>query len=163
MRAEREEAKKAVWLHVLNWASLAFPILFIVYYFIIRADLPGQVAVHYNFEGKADRWGSPVVYPIIAFLGFLISLGLVLLQRIPHKHNYPVKLTEQNAPVLYQRSNELLGTVAIVISAGMVSLLYQSLSIALNRAAYIGITLGTFIIALLAVILIGIYRIKKSA
>jgi uncharacterized membrane protein len=163
MVSKGQEVKTAGWLKTLNWISLAIPLIFIVYYFIIQADLPSQVAVHYNFEGEADRWGSHVVYPFIACLGFLLTLGLVLLQRIPHKHNYPVKVTEENATRLYQRSNELLGTVAVVLSLGMVSLLFESLCLALGRKAYIGISLAAFIIALLAVILIGTFRIRKSA
>lgn len=163
MSDKAQEEKKAVWLIVLNVISLVLPILFIVYYLIIHSNLPAKVAVHYNFEGEADRWGSPIVYPIIACVGFFLSLGLVLLQRIPHKHNYPVKLTEENKNRLYQRSNELLGTVAFVLSGGMTLLLLQSLNLALNKPAYIGISLVSFVIALLAVILIGFYRLKKSA
>jgi len=163
MTITKQDVKMKTWLRTLNWISLATPVLFLIYYFLISPSLPERVAVHYNFEGQADRWGSHIVYPIIACLGLLICIGLVLLQRIPHKHNYPVKITAENASELYQRSNELLGTVAIVISIGIVLLLLQSLSMALGGESYIGFSLGAFIIVLLAVILIGIKRIKKSA
>jgi hypothetical protein len=52
-------------------------------------QLPASVAVHYNLQGRPDRYGSPLVMLLMPLLGTLMYFGFGRLARYPHRFNYP--------------------------------------------------------------------------
>lgn len=58
--------------------------------------LPAVIPTHFDFEGKADRFGNKKfiylmpVFGVVAYVGFLIVLNY------PEAVNFPVKITDQN-------------------------------------------------------------------
>ena len=80
------------------------------------ADLPDKIPTHYNFDGKADAYGSPsnVIWLIAIQVG--LALLLYIVSQYPHKHNYMVEITEENAARIYGLSVSLLHGLNAIIS-----------------------------------------------
>lgn len=151
------------WLKVFNLFSLLIPGLLLVFFLFQWNTFPQKVPVHFNFQGEVDRWGSPVIFPVLCAVNFFLCFGLVWLQKIPHKHNYPIKITPENAALVYQRSNEMLGMVALFISIGFSVLNFMTYRVAIGKTGSPFVTMLVFIFGLLAVILFGYLRIKRNA
>lgn len=87
--------------------------------------LPDQVPVHYDATGTVDGWGEPAALWGLLALWVALQAMLTVLVRTPHVHNYPVRVTEENAPALYRVSQEMLGVMMLamgVVLLGMVPL-----------------------------------------
>ncbi|NAY92967.1 DUF1648 domain-containing protein [Muricauda sp. JGD-17] len=83
-----------------GWAIVAFnAVLVLLFYF----DLPETIPTHFNWEGQVDGYGHKLSLWIIPFISALMYMGLGFLisKMRPHQMNYPVKVTEKNAPKLY--------------------------------------------------------------
>mgnify|MGYP001450427865 CR=1 FL=1 len=73
-----------------------------------------RVPVHFDSTGQPTRHGSPLellVLPVVA--GVMYAL-MTALARIPHWHNYPVRVTERNAERLYRIGRELLAVIKAI-------------------------------------------------
>ncbi|NCT92111.1 DUF1648 domain-containing protein [Cellulomonas sp. APG4] len=86
-------------------------------------SLPDEVPLHYGATGTVDGWGDPAALWGLVALWVVLQVMLTVLVRMPHVHNYPVTVTEENAPTLYRLSQELLGVMTVamgVVLLGMV-------------------------------------------
>lgn len=84
--------------------------LFVYVAFVYRS-LPEEIPIHFNAKGEADGWGGRAVIfgmPLMALPMFII---LFFLGKSPQVHNYPVKVTEENAHQLYRESRLLLAVM----------------------------------------------------
>lgn len=81
-------------------------IMVFTYYF----KLPDNVPVHFNLKGVADGYGPKEILFILPFLSGILYLGMTLVATKvkPHYMNYPVKVSEENAPKLYPMAIRLL-------------------------------------------------------
>lgn len=86
-------------------------------------SLPDEVPMHYDATGTVDGWGDPAALWGLVALWVAMQVMLTVLVRMPHVHNYPVTVTEENAPALYRQSQEMLGVMMLamgVVLLGMV-------------------------------------------
>lgn len=107
-------------LHRLAWGLLAAGVVLLV---VRYPSLPERVPLHYDATGTPDRWGSPAATWWLLALWLGVQVLLSLLARAPHVHNYPVTVTEENAPRLYRVSQEMLVHLSVataVIFLGIV-------------------------------------------
>ena len=97
-----------------------------VFYF----DLPNTIPIHFNLKGKADGFGNKTnlwALPILS-LGTYYVLWLLTIRMKPWNYNYPTKVTEKNAPVLYALSIRMLvwlniGTALVFLVVSLHSIL----------------------------------------
>ena len=82
-------------------------------------SLPDTIPVHFNFKGEIDRQSSKNNLLILPLLGTVIFIILSLLVRYPHKFNYAVPITEENAAKQYANAilmmRWLLAAVMIIL------------------------------------------------
>ncbi len=82
-------------------------------------SLPETIPVHFNFKGEIDRQGSKNNLLILPLLGSFIFIIISLLVRYPHKFNYTVPITEENAAKQYANAilmmRWLLAAVMIIL------------------------------------------------
>lgn len=105
---------KLEWL--LDGLSLLALLLPTVYLFMVWADLPTKVPIHFNAAGVPDGWGSKGTSIILPMIGLILYGGLTLLRKVPHHFNYPVTLTEENAEQKYRLSIQMLSWMKFEIS-----------------------------------------------
>lgn len=85
---------------------------------IFYVDLPEEIPIHFNFKGEADGFGSKTNIWFLPLLTLIMYYGmnLVILKVKPWQMNYPVRVTEKNAPQLYAMNLRMLVLVNLAIS-----------------------------------------------
>jgi uncharacterized membrane protein len=93
--------------------------------------LPNKVPIHFNAEGIVDGWGSKGNLWILPMIGLILFVMMSILERFPHIYNYPVMITEKNAPKLYLEARRML----IILNSEML-LLFSYISWGTVQAAF---------------------------
>lgn len=116
--SEKQELKlpKTLFEKIIELLSILF--LLGMYGFVILnwSEIPDRIPTHFNIMGEPDRWGgkwSVLILPIIAT--FLFKM-MFILSKFPHIHNYPVKVTPENAEKLYRISRKMLITMNFLLT-----------------------------------------------
>jgi Protein of unknown function (DUF1648). len=135
----------------------------LVFLVIVWAGLPAQVPNHFDFSGNPDSYSGKAIilmFPI-ASVGFYAVI--TILERFPRIYNYSsIKITEVNAPFMYQCAREcLVATKTEVVAVFS----YFALAIVLTaRRAWNGT--GPWFLIVILLVLCGtvvyyIIRMKK--
>ena len=78
--------------------------------FMHWSSLPAQVPSHYNALGEPDAWSSRGFVFVPLLIGSILWVGLHVLEKFPHIHNYS-GLTKINAEPLYKNSMLMLNFI----------------------------------------------------
>lgn len=91
----------------------SFLLFFIIWLsvFVYYPDLPNEIPTHFNGRGQADAFGSKQSIWILMGVFSSIFIGIYILNKYPHLHNYTVKITEENALKNYRFSKRVLRVV----------------------------------------------------
>ena len=91
----------------------SFLLFFIIWLsvFVYYPDLPNEIPTHFNGRGQADACGSKQSIWILMGVFSSIFIGIYILNKYPHLHNYTVKITEENALKNYRFSTRVLRVV----------------------------------------------------
>lgn len=90
--------------HLLLWAVVV----------LAYAKLPEIVPTHFNFKGEADHYGEKETLFLFPAISLVLTISLLLLSRIPHVYNYPVKITESNAGKLYRQGTRFMLSITLM-------------------------------------------------
>jgi len=100
---------------IIESTGVAFFVLLWLITIYSFARMPDQVPSHFNFSGKVDSYSGKwnlIVLPIIASV---IYIAISQLGKYPHIFNYPVQITEQNAPRQYAIATRMLRLLKVMI------------------------------------------------
>ncbi len=89
-------------------------------------DIPDQVPGHYNAQGEIDRWtgkGELLITPIV---GWLLFIGVTVIELFPKLWNTGVTVTEENWPRVYRVIKNMMGTMKLQLSSIFVFLTINS-------------------------------------
>ena len=91
----------------LGWLIVALNFILVAVFFL---NLPETIPTHFNIKGIADGYGNKNDIWMLPLLNLITYLGLTLLitKVKPHHYNYPIKVTEENAPIVYGLSLKML-------------------------------------------------------
>ena len=101
-------------------------------------DLPERIPTHYNAAGEVDGWGEKFELLILVFIGSVLFLGIIILNKYPHLFNYPTKITEENAPKQYRSALRLINTINALVTITFAYLTYGSIQNALGNMEGLG-------------------------
>lgn len=76
---------------------------------------PEIIPTHFDSTGRADDFGSKNTYLILAGVATIIYFGMTQLNKIPHKFNYLVKITLDNAEQQYILATRLFRFLIVAI------------------------------------------------
>lgn len=125
-------------------------------------SLPDTVPTHFNGAGDADGWGSKFTLLILPVIAIFLHILLGVVERKPHLHNYPVRLTEENAPLFYAESVKIINLTKNIIALMFAYITFHIIRGALNGSDQLNIIgLAIFIILLFLVIIVGMVRMSK--
>lgn len=99
---------KSKTVFIINLLSLLIMMSSFIYIIVMYNRLPETIPTHYNFAGEADQWGSKrtiFIFPVLMLFMFLL---FYFLAKVPHIHNFPFKVTEENAGRVYPLSRLML-------------------------------------------------------
>ncbi len=99
IKVELTPSEKTVeWLSwVILFSLWVLPLMYI-------ARLPDAIPIHFALSGHADKFGSKYMIFIMPAIATLVFMLLYIIARYPESLNYPIPITEDNAPRLYHIS-----------------------------------------------------------
>ncbi|MCU0437030.1 MAG: DUF1648 domain-containing protein [Raineya sp.] len=118
-------------IEILTGFLLLFMWAWLLYHYSL---LPEKIPTHFNLNGEADGFGKKSDLFILATSATIIYILLSTLKKFPHLLNYPVTVTEQNAPQLYHLSNQMLRFLKFLTILAMCIVEVFNINIAKNNA-----------------------------
>ncbi|NIF03827.1 DUF1648 domain-containing protein [Chryseobacterium sp. Tr-659] len=97
---------------VLNFGWVAF-----LWWFTLKNynTLPEKIPVHFDLDGKPDRFGGKIYAYLMPVLAMLMFVLFVYITRHPEGANFPVEITEQNKGAQYLIMKVFLRVLFILI------------------------------------------------
>ncbi|MEZ5046916.1 MAG: DUF1648 domain-containing protein [Chitinophagaceae bacterium] len=133
-------------LEILAWAILLITwIITCVNY----PKLPEIIPTHYNSVGHADDFGTKKSIFILPLIASILVVVLSILNKFPHRFNYPVKITQENSLRQYTLATKLLRYIKLNIAIIFGFISFQTIQIANKKANGLGVWFLIFTIALL--------------
>ncbi len=93
---------------VTDIVSVTLLLLMIIYTVMSYPELPETIPSHFDINGNADGYSSKSFLWLLPSLGLIILIGLFVLNKYPHIHNYMVNITEENALKNYRLSTRIV-------------------------------------------------------
>jgi len=147
---------------VIELASITVLLLMWVHLILEFGNLPDSIPSHFNAAGEPDNYSNKLFLWFLPALASVIFLGLFLLNRFPHLHNYMVNITEENALRQYRFSTRVLRVVNFLCGLIFAYINYQIILGATNNASDLGIGFVITVIgtSILLPIFIYVYQQK---
>lgn len=114
-RIKIDESNSVILYHRIAFIFVLLQLILII---ICFNALPDTIPSHYNFAGQADNFSNKNIIWFSPALSFGIYLLLKYLSRYPHRHNYRVKITKENALEEYTNSIEF-GAYMNMLTCGL--------------------------------------------
>lgn len=148
-------------LLILAWFSLAYCWN---YFLQTYSGLQETIPVHFDHTGQIDSYGNKSSYIYLIIVPTIIFLGLSFLARIPHKLNYPVVITEQNAYRHYHNAFRILTSMQLVTMIIFFYLMWNTNMISNGTSTALNpFVIGSFILLLILPVTIYLIRaIRKK-
>jgi len=123
---------------LLESISIVLIVLMWLYLYTEYPNLPDTVATHFNSNGEPNDYGSKLVILLLPSIATLMYMGLFMLNRFPHLHNYMVNITEENALKNYRFSTRIVRIVNMLSMIMLAYLTYQIVEGAKSNAFSLG-------------------------
>ncbi|ATA76914.1 conserved membrane hypothetical protein [Capnocytophaga canimorsus] len=98
-----------------------------IWVLISYKNLPDIIPTHYNASDVADGFGEKVNLLILPLLATVLFATLTLLNKFPHKFNYLVEITPENAYRQYVNATRMLRALKLVIVIVFGLVIFQTL------------------------------------
>lgn len=125
---EIKKQKIDVILDFLTISVLAFCWVYVALNF---TKLPDQIPLHYNFKGEVDNYGSKMTVWILPLIITIVLLLFRILSKYPHKFNYLVTITNDNAEKQYRLATRMMSILGFNISC-----LFSYIVVKINTGAH---------------------------
>jgi uncharacterized membrane protein len=102
------------------------------------AHLPSEIPTHFNAAGKPDDFGSKNSLLLLCAIVTVLHFMLFFIKRVPHKLNYLVTITPQNALYQYQIQILMLSWLNISLLLVFGGIVYQTVQTALLQTNGLG-------------------------
>ncbi len=148
---------------VLEIVALVILIATVIFIFNAYESLADKIATHFNSKGEPDAFGSKSTVWLVIGINIFIYMLLSLAARIPHKFNYLVEITEQNAARQYQIALDVMRGLKVITVIIFCFLAIRKVMIAEGEAIGLGnLFLPIALIAIFSVLIIGITRMNSK-
>ncbi|WP_029268201.1 DUF1648 domain-containing protein [Virgibacillus alimentarius] len=143
---------------ILNIIAFVIFLGSILYILFEWSSMPNEVPGHYNAIGEVDRWGRKGELWIVPFVGLVLWVGLSILEKFPHIHNYS-NLTEDNAEQQYKNSRLMLNFLKNEILLIFAYINWKDIQVAKGQAESLGIWfLPIFLIIIFGTLIFFVLR-----
>ncbi len=93
---------------ILDILSATLLLLMVIYTVMSYSELPEIIPSHFDANGKVDGYSNKTFLWLLPGLGLVTLVGLFVLNKYPHIHNYMVNITEDNALKNYRLSTRIV-------------------------------------------------------
>jgi uncharacterized membrane protein len=151
---------------IMECISVALLLLMWLYVLMEYPKLPETIASHFNANGEPDGYSKKTFIWLIPSLTLVMYLGLFILNKFPHLHNYMVNITEENVLKNYRFSTKIIRIVNMLTIALLSYITYQIIESAKGKdfslgSCFFAIVIGSSIL-LPIIIFIQYRKINKA-
>lgn len=118
---------------LIDCVNIILLVVYFVYVYLKYQHLPELIPTHFGATGTADDFGPKSSIWILPITGFILLIGMRVLSHYPHRLNYWVNITEENAARQYR-----FGIHILKLATLYVILLFFYISIAIIKTAQLG-------------------------
>lgn len=122
----------------LELCALCSLILLIVYPLMKWSQLPDKIPIHFGLSGKPDNYADKIYILLLPLLGSILFIGFHIINKFPHTFNYPVKITEENAPRQYLLATRLMRYLMVFVTMTFLYIVWGSIQSALGNENGLG-------------------------
>ncbi|GJM36413.1 MAG: hypothetical protein DHS20C18_54140 [Saprospiraceae bacterium] len=105
-----------------------------IYYY---GFLPDNIPHHFNASVEPDAWGGKWVLLVIPIVGLALYYFLKWTSRHPNIGNYPVKITETNAPRQYQLAIRMMQALNLTIQLLLLCILVMMIRTGMGGSTFL--------------------------
>lgn len=113
--------------------------------------VPDTVPTHFNGTGVADEYGDKTTLLMFPGITIFLYILLTILNLIPHKFNYPGKITPENALRQYTLAVRLLRFLKIFLTGLFFYICYSTIKIANHEISGLDIWVIPLILGLVII------------
>ena len=151
---------------IIELINVTLLILLIVYTIMNYLELPETIATHFNAKGEADGYGNRPTIWLLPGIALFIYAMMLIINRVPHLHNYMVNITEENAIKNYRLSSRLVRFTNLFCLILFTLITYEIIESAKgNEFNILGIPflIFTLVIPLLGIVFVYYYQRKINS
>lgn len=90
------------------------------------SSIPDKISGHYNAIGEVDRWGNKMELLVLAIIGWIMYIGITVLEQFPQAWNTGVTVTEENKARIYPILKMMISTLKLLVVGVFVFLAINS-------------------------------------
>jgi len=148
---------------VIEFIGIAFLLFMFVLPLRYYGDIPGKIPTHFNAAGTPDGFGSKATIWLLPLTGLALWLLMTIVNRFPDKFNFPVKITEENAPDQYRIATRMIRILKCVILIMFSFISYRTIQTALGKEAGLGkIFLPVFLVVTFGIVIIFFFKANTT-
>lgn len=144
---------------LLDAAAFIFAGITLVLAFSNYINLPEQIPIHFNFKGEADNYGPKSTLFMLPGIALAIAFGLFSLSKSPHKFNYTVNITAENAAENYQKARLLVKWLNALTTLLFLLITWEVITTAKGAQSSFG---ALFWIVVALIVIIPFYFMRQS-
>jgi uncharacterized membrane protein len=130
-----------------------------IYYY---PQLPRSIPRHFDASGEPNAWGSKSSALILPIASLVLYTALTVLNRFPHRFNYPWPITEGSARSQYALARQLLSAIKASIGCIFTYINWATIETGLGNRQGLGAWfLPTTASLTLAPIVVYFYRARR--
>lgn len=147
---------------LLEITGLIAVIAFIVITAISYKGLPGRIPTHFNGSGQPDNYGGKGMIWLLPCITVVMYAGLSIINLFPYNFNFPVNITEENAPRLYRHAMRSIRILNLLLVLLFSYLTWQTIALSGGKSDGLGfLFLPVTIFAIMIFILYMVVRMYK--
>ncbi|PWA11175.1 hypothetical protein DCC39_09380 [Pueribacillus theae] len=145
-------------LEVVSVMLIGFMFFQVFFYW---SGLPNRIPIHFNARGEADGWGGKESILVLPIIGLFLFKIMFFLSKAPHIYNYPVKVTEENAPKLYLEARRMMILLNFESTLLLTSLHWETVRSAFGKDGLGAWGLPVFLLLIFGTMAISIFRMFR--
>ncbi len=122
------------------------------------SSIPDKIPSHYNAVGEVDSWGNKMELLVLAIIGWIMYIGITVLEQFPQVWNTGVTVTEENKARIYPILKMMISTLKLLVVGVFVFLAINS---ALAKALPLWF-LPVFLVLMFGSIIFFIVRVIRA-
>lgn len=119
--------------HLLEILGLLGLLLLIGLPILYYQELPDSIPRHFGINGEPDRFSGKAALWTLPIVGVVLYLILFLLNKHPHRFNYPLPITEENAEHVYKKTSRMGRILNTILAWAFAYITWSTIQTALER------------------------------
>lgn len=147
---------------IMEGISITLILLMVIYAAMEYTSLPESIPTHFNAKGEPDDYSNKTAIWLLPIIATVTYIGLFIINKYPHIHNYMVNITEENALKNYRFSTRIVRIVNLLTIVLFTYITYHIIQSAKGAQIELGSWFLPIVIGCSVILPIGILIYMKK-